>query len=152
MSTVHTQSRKLMEIAVSAKTELIAPRADRGALVQLFFNVNMGKSHGGLKLVAKEHGLDLDVLIPGQYVGFLNRKRTKIKLFSAGNIFAYLALPEDQQVTMEIISQIPQVFQSRVPIIAAPVFTQALEEAIPLSASEMEQEKRLMQLHRRGRQ
>lgn len=150
MSAMHTQSKRLMEIAVANKPEMTAPRADRGALVQLFFNINMGKSHGGLKLVAKEYDLDLETLIPGQYVGFLNRKRTKLKLFTAGNIFAYLALPEDQQVTMEIIAQIPQVFQSRVPIHGAPVFVQALEEAIPLSATEMEHEKRLMQM-RRGR-
>lgn len=136
---IEVRSMKLAEVAVTDRPDWAAPTAKQGRVVQLFFNVNLIKAHRGLGMLAHEYDIDLGRLEPGQYVGFLNRRRTAIKLFTSGNIYAYLRLHEGQ-ITADIVNQIPRVFQSPAGIAFAPVFLEALESGIPPSAAELDHE------------
>lgn len=108
----HENSLILSDVAIQKKPRWDKPRVGVSALVQMFFNVNMAKMHNGMRLVAAEYDIDLDKLVPNQYVGFMNRKRTKIKLFTAGNCFAYFSLPKGTsgEIGIETIAQIPSLF------------------------------------------
>lgn len=118
------------EIAVSRAAFLDRPRANQWGLAQIFFNVNMAKQHYGLKELAVAYGIDLEKLEPGQFVAFFNRKRTKVKLFTAGNTFIYAALDEGQ-FTADMIGQLPALFRSEAKVQFQPVFLEALESEVP---------------------
>jgi hypothetical protein len=134
MTPIHGDSMYIAEVAVAKKPDWSAVAANRGNIVQMFFNVNLVKSHRGLNLIAHEYDIDLGALEPGQFVCFLNRAKNRIKLYTAGNIYAYLALPErNQQVTMEIIGQIPRMFLSKAELNYLPIFEEALERPLPLA-------------------
>lgn len=136
MSPINEGSLKIAEVAVAKNPDWAKPTAHRGHVVQLFFNVNMAKMHRGLHILAKEYDIDLEKLMPGQYVGFLNRARTKAKLFTAGNLFAYLSLPANQEITMEVLSQIPRMFLSTAEMGYTKALLEALETPIPLTGWE----------------
>lgn len=136
---IEARSMRLSEVAATAAPDWRDPTPKQGHVVQLFFNVNLGRSHRGLRMIATEYEIDLDRIVPGQYVGFLNRRRTAIKLFTSGNVYAYLRLYEGI-VTADIINQIPRVFQSTASILLSNPIREAIESEIPLSASEIEQE------------
>lgn len=141
MAPIRSEGLKLAEVAGLRKPDMTEPRPNQGQLVQLFFNVNLGKSHRGLRMIAEEYGIDLSTLVPGQYVGFVNRAKARIKLFAAGNIYAYLVLPDDSKLTMEVIGQIPKVFQSKADIAGNEVLGEALEA--PASDSQYLRRERL---------
>lgn len=136
---VEARTMRLSEVAGTATPDWREPTPKQGHIVQLFFNVNLGRSHRGLRMIATEYEIDLDRVVPGQYVGFLNRRRTAIKLFTSGNVYAYLRLYEGI-VTADIINQIPRVFQSTAGVMFAPTLREAIESEIPLSASDIERE------------
>lgn len=112
MSPLDHSALEQSNIAALRRPNRTDPAPGHGQLVQMFFNVNVCKSHRGLKALAAEYDIELDTLVPGQYVGFMNRNRNKLKLFAAGNTYAYTVLVEGH-FTEEIIRQIPQAFQSR---------------------------------------
>jgi len=135
VSPVNERNLKIAEIAVLKTPDWKPPTATKGQIVQMFFNVNAAKAHKGLHLLAAEYDINLDNLEPGQYVCFLNRKRNKVKMFSAGNLFAYLSLPDSATVTMETIAQIPQMFLSRAELNFAPTLEAALESPLAITAA-----------------
>lgn len=145
MAAINAHALAVAEAAVSRKPNWERPRGNAWSTVQMFFNVNMAKQHDGLKKLAENYDIDMSRLEPGQFVAFLNRKRTRLKMFTAGNIFLYLSL-EEGQVTPELISQIPSMFKGENKVEFEPVFIEALESEIPKFNWEIESENRRLRL------
>lgn len=139
MTPIQAGNIKLAEIAVLRTPNWAAPEARKGSLVQMFYNVNMGKAHRGMKLLASEYDIDLTKLVPGQYVGFMNRARNAVKLFTSGNMFAYLRLEDPtDQITEDVMNQIPKMFQSTASILIPEGVQAALEAPVPPTGSALD--------------
>jgi hypothetical protein len=104
------------EVAILPKSLLHkhrAPPQNQGRLLQVFLNQDLRHGHDGLAQIAKDTSqLDVQKLLPGQYLVFVNSAMDRIKLYASGNVVAYQVLPKGQKVDIRAIKQIPRVFQS----------------------------------------
>jgi len=79
-------------------------------IVEFFPNADLRAGHAGLSAVAKEHGLNTDNLKPGEYLVFVNRKRSMLKMYTAGNIIAHLKASGQGLITWRVVKYIPKFF------------------------------------------
>lgn len=83
-------------------------------VLEIFSNVDLRKGHHGLQEIAKKSGHDVDKLQIGQYIVFINRAKTALKVFAPGNIVAYQKMPNNTQVDLRTLKHIPTFFNSGV--------------------------------------
>lgn len=80
-------------------------------VVRCFFDTHMGLAHDGLREVARKYGgLDLDQLSHGEFVVFINTSKDRLKIFAAGNTFAYWRAHKGSKLELSTIRQIPRIF------------------------------------------
>jgi len=79
-------------------------------VAQVFINTDMRTWHKGLAKLCATHGINVDDLTPGQVVVFINNKRTKLKMYCANKIVAYLNNGQER-LTFEQLSAIPEAFR-----------------------------------------
>ena len=82
-----------------------------GRVLQCFLNADLRCGHEGLAILAKQNGIDITELKPGQYVLFINSHKDKLKLYACNNVVAYLKLPSGQRLNMATIQLIPKAFR-----------------------------------------
>lgn len=113
----------------SAERALMFKRLDERPntqkIVRVFHDVNMQNSHPGLAEIASKQGVDVYKLKVGEYVVFINTQKTALKMFSTGNMIAYLRMPGTQRLDISIVAQIPRFFNGR-----AINYTDALKEKL----------------------
>lgn len=78
-------------------------------VVYYFPNSDMRRGHAGLSEYATKAGKDVTKLQPGQFLLFVNRKKTQLKLYAAGNCVTHYK-PETGRVDLRIVSEIPRAF------------------------------------------
>jgi hypothetical protein len=81
-------------------------------LLRVVFNADLRCSHDGLEKLAKSLKLDVAKLPVGQFVAFINARKTSIKLYAAGQTIAYFKMPRGQ-LNLKILSVIPKFFNGR---------------------------------------
>ena len=64
-----------------------------GRVLQVFLHADMRNGHEGLAIMAKEQGIDVSKLEPGQYVVFVNGANDKLKLSDVGHPVRSLETP-----------------------------------------------------------
>lgn len=82
-------------------------------VVHVFKNVNMLFQHDKLIELAASKKVDLKTLAEGQHVVFLNKKLTRIKLFSQHEVISYYRHPNGDKINLEIVGLIPKCFDSK---------------------------------------
>lgn len=105
------------------------PTTTSGRVMQVFFNVNMAKQHGGLREIMAENGIDPDEIAPTQYVVFVNHRRDKVKLYAAKGVLAYVRL-DGRELTMEALTEIPKAFRGSPNINANQTLLTAIETGL----------------------
>lgn len=92
--------------------DLVAQRTsiETQNVVRFFPDVSMANSHQGLGNIAKEANLNVRKLRPGEYLIFMNKKQTALKMLTAGNIIAYLKMPGSTKIDPRTIALIPKFF------------------------------------------
>jgi hypothetical protein len=129
---------------MSAEILTLAPRAqarkevgeDRyrpdtgGRVLQIFLNADLRNGHEGLAELAKERGIDVTKLLPGQYVVFVNAGKDKLKLYAAANVLAYLKLTGGQKFDLRVIAFIPKAFNGSGKLDYDKALKDAVEEAL----------------------
>lgn len=55
-------------------------------IVRVLMDADLRCAHSGLKALASARGIDLNRLKPHEHIVFLNRAKTKVKLFKNSNI------------------------------------------------------------------
>lgn len=82
------------------------------SIKRVFFDVNLSKSHLGLKLEAERHkGVKVEHLLPGEYFAFINRDKSAIKLLTAyGSTIGYLRMPGRGQLNLLAVQYLPKFF------------------------------------------
>lgn len=86
-------------------------RPHTSKVLQCFLNADLRCGHEGLSALAKQSGIDITKLQPGQYVLFINSSKDKLKLYASNNVVAYLKLSTGQRLNMATIQLIPKAFQ-----------------------------------------
>lgn len=79
-------------------------------IVRCFFDTHMGLAHDGLREVAKRQGLNLDKLERGEFVVFINTSKDRLKIFATKNTFAYWRAQKGMKLDLQVICEIPRVF------------------------------------------
>lgn len=79
-------------------------------IVRYFPETHLGNGHQGLMKLADKVGINCKNLNKGEYVVFVNRDQTAVKLFAPGNVVAHLKMPGSQRLDPRIISLIPRFF------------------------------------------
>ncbi len=108
----------------------------RGAIRQVFLNVNMGNRFDGLSEIAKKAGIVLNQLQTWDYLIFVNAARDKVAMLvgpqEGANVnrqtMAYVRLPAGRRLNLMAIREIPRVFDGK-----ALNYDAALEKAIDSS-------------------
>lgn len=81
-------------------------------ILQVYLNADMRNGHDGLTKMAKKDKINVGSLDPGQIVVFVNGKKTKVKVYAANQVIAYLRLPAGQYVDLRTIQLIPKAFSA----------------------------------------
>lgn len=83
-------------------------------VLHIFWDVDLRCSHAGLeahsKRYRKQTKINIEALLPGEYVLFFNRSMSKVKLYAAHRVVAYTRSPKEGRLDPEVISRVAQAF------------------------------------------
>lgn len=116
---------------MNAVTAIKSPdfsRSPSGRIVQVFFGADMRCSHKGLGGLAKQHKIEVDALTAGQYVVFINKAKTYVKIYAASGVLAAWKSSRGR-IDMRVISQIPKSFLSS----GEPTYDNALRKVLEVA-------------------
>lgn len=83
---------------------------DKQTIVQVFLDADLRGSHNHLIELAQKKDLDLLELDPQETVIFINKKKTLMKCFVAGNTFSFT---RRDRIDLEAIQYLPKAFGSK---------------------------------------
>lgn len=113
----YEQSGRLITQKYVQKVEdtlrLVKPRATTQRIIRYFPDVHLGNSHRGLSELALKSGVNITKLSIGEYVVFVNKRQTALKMFAFGNVVAHLKMPHGTRLDPRIITLIPRFFTGR---------------------------------------
>lgn len=101
-----------------------------GKILQIFLNADMRNGHDGLEKLAKDNGINVKELQPGQYVIFVNAHRDRIKLFAAHNVIAYHKLETGRIYDPRVFALIPRAFNGTGRLDMDSALKSVIEEAL----------------------
>lgn len=80
-------------------------------LMRVFFNADLRCSHKGLFEAAQESGFDVRRLKVGEFVCFVNKKKTGVKMFASGDrMLGYFKMPSHRQINVKVLRILPRFF------------------------------------------
>jgi hypothetical protein len=80
-------------------------------LLQVFLHSDLRCCHDGLAKIAKDNKIDVNRLVPGEFVIFINNEMNRVKLYTANQIVAYLRL-KTGKIDLRTIQLIPKSFMA----------------------------------------
>lgn len=89
-------------------------------VIRFFPDTNLRNGHKGLTDLALSQGLKLDDLAWGEFVIFMNKRQTDLKMFSNGGLLAHLKMPNGARIDFRVISLIPRFLMELGSIILEP--------------------------------
>ena len=107
----------MRELPLSYKTEStpwprlkVSERVNR--IIRVVFDADLRCSHDGLRLIAKKLHVSTDLKV-GEYIVFINAKKSMLKIFAAGNTIAHFKCPDNRRMNLNVIAMIPTFFNGR---------------------------------------
>lgn len=100
-----------------------------GRIIRVFPETNCINSHNGLTEIAKKAGIDVASLPENQYLVFINKAQTLVKVLTSSNILAFYHSPKGR-ITMAAIQNIPYAFMSTEQFDMNRAIEMALEELL----------------------
>lgn len=88
-------------------------KAAEPKIVRYFPEVFMGNGHNGLSKIAIEHDIDISRLDAGEYVVFMNKAQTALKMFTMGRVIAHLKMPKGTRIDPRVIALLPRFFSGK---------------------------------------
>lgn len=80
---------------------------------RVFINVNMRSQHDGLTELAKQNGIHPEKLSTGEYLVFVNTRRTAVKLMTKEKVIAHYKSPQGHVIDLNVIKHIPNAFDGK---------------------------------------
>lgn len=86
-----------------------AKKANR--LVRVIFNADLRSGHRGLTDACKKVGLNPRDLEVGEYIIFVNTKKTMLKAFASGeSVVAHFRMPGHRTINVKVLRYLPRFF------------------------------------------
>ena len=83
----------------------------RNMIMHIYTDVYMSNSHEGLAAIAaKENGVNVRNLKPGQFALFVNTPFNACKIYAANNVILYYRHPKNHRLDVNAVRLIPQFF------------------------------------------
>ena len=79
-------------------------------ILQYFPDQDLRAGHLGLSVVANKAKIDTNSLGQGEFLVFVNRRRDKLKMYTGGNVVAYLKMPQGHRLDPRVIQHLPRHF------------------------------------------
>lgn len=79
-------------------------------IIRYFPETHMRYGHSGLTNIAKNHGVSVNKLQPGEYLMFVNKKQNALKMLTAGNVLCHLKMPGNERIDPRTITMLPKFF------------------------------------------
>lgn len=79
-------------------------------ILRVVFNTDLRNSHDGLEALAKDLKVKVSELSPGQFIVFMNTRKTAVKIYAAGNTIAHFRMPGGKKLNLKTIVMIPKYF------------------------------------------
>lgn len=79
-------------------------------IMRYFSDVDFRNNHEGLRVIAAKEGIDVSKLNCGEYLIFVNRNRTALKMFAPNNTVAHLKMPGNSKLNLKCIVLLPTFF------------------------------------------
>lgn len=80
--------------------------------IRVFLDYDLRSGHDGLLKSMKTAKMDYDRLNNGDFVCFINKAKTALKLMATGNIVVHLKMPQGETLNLETIQYIPHAFNA----------------------------------------
>jgi hypothetical protein len=75
------------------------------------FGADLRRGHPGLSEQAKKLGIKLSELRPGEFVAFVNNRKTGIKFFAGDQkMLGYFKMPGSMQMNVKVLKILPRYF------------------------------------------
>lgn len=103
---MNIEAQRFEDILQRAEARTMTPNK----IIRYFPDIHLGNGHDGLAHIALKNKVDVRKLYPGEFVIFVNKTQTGLKLFSQGNMVCYLKMPGSQRINPRVISLIPRFF------------------------------------------
>jgi hypothetical protein len=91
------------------KKASFGPVTKVGRILQVFLDSDLRSGHDGLSKIAERNKVDTKKLGAGQYLVFINRSKTMVKVFTGNQIIAHHKSRRGR-ITMDAIKFIPEAF------------------------------------------
>lgn len=79
-------------------------------IVRYFPDSDLRGQHKALALQASKGKVNVDSLGAGEFLVFVNRKRDKLKMYTGGNVVAYLKMKDGHKLNPSVIRNLPKHF------------------------------------------
>lgn len=81
------------------------------SIITVFPEADLRNGHPGLRMLAAKRRIDTQMIEPGKFVMFLNRRQSAFKLFAANNTIVHYKHPRGR-ILLETIKHFPECFQA----------------------------------------
>lgn len=83
-----------------------------GRILQCFINADLRLGHPGLSALARKYKINVDQMGAGEFIVFINPRRTKMKIYAANQVLAYIR-PKSGHVDLNTVRYFPAVFNAK---------------------------------------
>lgn len=88
-------------------------RRDENKVLQIIFNADLRGGHDRLAKIAKDLKVDINTIKVGDFLVFVNRKRSALKVYAAGHTIAHFRMPDNRVMDVRILKLIPKFFNGK---------------------------------------
>lgn len=103
---MHTQR----EVYLQRVTNWSLNKPAHNRIVRYFPDTFLGNGHRGLSKIALDSGVKVETLEPGEFIIFVNKGYTALKMFASGNVVAHLKMPQGSRLDPMAIKFLPMFF------------------------------------------
>jgi hypothetical protein len=79
-------------------------------ILKIFINVDLRCAHKGLGALAQSQKIDVQRLSPGEFLMFMNRARSAVKILGASHLLVHLKSGSNKAISEEALITIPRLF------------------------------------------
>lgn len=82
-------------------------------IISYFPETHLGNGHDGLRKIALKHKKDPMNLKDGQFLLFINKAMTALKMYAAGNVLVHYKTTDGHRIQPQTISLLPKYFNGK---------------------------------------
>lgn len=88
----------------------IAAQKTKEYVIKFFPESDLRSGHAGLSAKARENGISTEKMKPGEFLIFVNRARSQLKMYAAGQTIAHVKAPKNNMIDYRVVKYVPRFF------------------------------------------